>query len=64
MTDKPRIVEFKDKHRDELETGLAALARVAPPIAKTCRIYADALEAEGFSPKEICRILGVYLSQI
>jgi len=63
MSDKPRIVELPNKHRDDLETGLAALARTAPAIAKICRIHADALAAEGFSPKDICRILGTYLSQ-
>ena len=64
MNDKPRIVDLPNKHRDVLEEGLVTLARVAPPIAKMCRIHADALAAEGFTPKEICRILGAYLSQI
>ena len=63
MGDDPKITLLKNKHRDELEAGLAELERAAPIIARTCRIYADALEAEGFSPKEICRILGTYLSQ-
>lgn len=64
MPDRPKIVELKDKHRDELEAGLASLERVSPIIARTCRIHADALAVEGFSSKEICRILGTYLSQI
>lgn len=64
MNDKPKIVELKNKHRDELEAGLAELERASPIIARTCRIHANSLEAEGFSPKEICRIIGTYLSQV
>ena len=64
MPDKPKIVDLRSKHRDELEAGLAALERVSPTMAKTCRIHADALADEGFTPKEICRILGTYLSQL
>lgn len=64
MNDKPKIVDFKNKHRDELEAGLAALERASPTIARTCRIHADSLAEEGFSDKQICSIIGTYLSQI
>lgn len=64
MADKPKIVTLKNTHRDELEAGLAEMERFAPIAAKTMRIHADALADEGFSDKQICRILGTYLSQI
>ena len=64
MPDTPKITLLKNKHRDELEAGLAELERAAPTIAKACRSYADSLADEGFTDKQICRIIGAYLSQI
>lgn len=63
MANKPKLVHI-NKHDKELDDGLMELEKASLVIAGVCRRYRTALIAEGFTGKEVCRILGAYLGNL